>query len=213
MMMVHTPYPLMIYFVLWLIAVAASLGYLFRHRVTCSLLRESYRSFLFEGWKLFTFAVATGLVTLAAPYSGDPTWDFFDSLLISTLTYLLAPWAVGVLYRGLAARKVDAAFGVACCLFFVPCWTYDLYILLRDGIYPSTWYSNLVLTGGITLIAGLFWNLCHVEGTGVTFAFRLEGWPQVAPTPLRKIFWSCFFLSLPVIAAIAWFVFTFLMIG
>jgi len=211
--MTRIPFPLMVYFASWVIALAVSLTWAFRHRDTFPLLGKAYRSFLFEGWKLFTFAVATAFVTLSAPYSGDPIWDFFDSLLISSLTYLLSPWAVGVVYRGLSSRRVDATFAVACCLFFVPCWAYDLYILLRDGIYPSTWASNLVLSGGITLIAGMFWNLCHVEGTGVTFAFKQEPWPSVPPTPLAKVFWPCFFLSLPVIAAIGWFVVTFLMAG
>ncbi|BCS95382.1 hypothetical protein DSLASN_10140 [Desulfoluna limicola] len=207
------PFPLQIYFAVWVLAVVASLVWLVRHQKTCSLLGTAYRSFLFEGWKLFTFAVATALVTLSAPYSGDPTWDYFDSLLISALTFLLSPWAVGVVYRGLVSRRFDAAFAVACCLFFVPCWVYDLYILLRDGIYPSTWASNLVLSGGLILIAGMFWNLCLIEGRGVSFAFRLEEWPDVVATPFKKVFWPCFFLSLPVIAAIGWFVVTFLMAG
>jgi len=34
-----------------------------------------------------------------APYSGDPTWDYADAAFMCILTYITAPWAVGVLYR------------------------------------------------------------------------------------------------------------------
>jgi hypothetical protein len=171
------------------------------------LVQKSYWQFLFEPWKLFTFAVATMGIALAASYSGDPTWDLPNSIIISILTFGFAPWSVAVIYRHLRSRKFSFELWVAGCVFFLPCWTYDLYILLRDKIYPPTWYPNLYLSGGITLIAGLFWSLYYRDDSGLTFAFTRQEWPAVGPTPFRKVFWPCFFLGIPVAASIGWFVY------
>ena len=35
----------------------------------------------------------------------------------------------------------------------------DMLARASDGYYPSTWASNLGLSGPIPLLAGLFWNL------------------------------------------------------
>ena len=200
---------LKVYFAVWFSALMLSFIYVFRNRATCSLVQKIYWKFLFERWKLFTFAVATLILTLAAPYSGDSTWDFADSIIISILTYCFAPWSVAVLYRNLRSRKLNADFWIASCVFFIPCWAYDLYILLRDGIYPPTWYPNLYISGGMTLNAGLFWNLYYCEDHGLTFAFTLEEWPSVGRTAFKKVFWPCFFLSIPILASIGWFVYMF----
>jgi hypothetical protein len=200
---------LKVYFAAWTSALMLSLFFVYRNRTTCSLVQGAYWKFLFEPWKLFSFAVATLCVSLAAPYSGDPTWDLADSIIISILTYFFAPWSVAVLYRNLRSRKFSADLWVALCLFFIPCWTYDLYILLRDNIYPPTWYDNLYISGGMTLIAGLFWNLYYCDDLGLTFAFKLEEWPSVGQTAFKKVFWPCFFLSIPIVASIGWFVYMF----
>ena len=42
-----------------------------------------------------TFVVATAGITLIAPYSGDPTWDYVDSVFMSVLAFATAPWVVG----------------------------------------------------------------------------------------------------------------------
>ena len=198
-----------VYFAVWVSALMLSLFYVYRNRATCSLVQKAYWKFLFEPWKLFTFTVATLFITVAAPYSGDSTWDLPDSIIISIFTYCFAAWSVAVFYRNLRSWKFNSDFWVALCLFFIPCWTYDLYILLRDGMYPPTWYPNLYLSGGMTLIAGLFWNLYYRAGHGLTFAFTLKEWPPAARTPFKKVFWPCFFLSLPIVASIGWFVYMF----
>ncbi len=206
-MQFHIATELKIYLALWLSALILSLFAVFRNRKECSLLQKVYWKFLFERWKIFTFAAATLIITLVAPYSGDPTWDVPDSIIISMLTFILAPWSVGVLYRSLRSWKFNIEFWIGLCFFFIPCWTYDLYILLRDKIYPPTWYDNLYISGGIVLIAGLFWNLYYRDAYGLTFAFKLNEWPSVGPTPFNKVFWPCFFLSIPVILSIGWFVY------
>ena len=172
-----------------------------------SLTSSTYWKFLLEPWKFFTFVCAMLMITLAAPYSGDHTWDMTDSIVISILTYALAPWSVAVLFRNLREKIFGQEMFAACCFFWIPCWAYDLYILLRDGFYPPTWLSNLVLSGGITVCAGLFWNLYWSEKTGLTFAFMLQHWPPAEKTPFRKVFWLCCMIGVPVFLSIAWFVY------
>ena len=70
---------------------------------------------------------ATTWITLIAPYTGDPTWDYFDALFMSVLAFTTAPWTVGTLYRvvqsQLPARQGFVAFGVG---MFSASWSYDL---------------------------------------------------------------------------------------
>jgi hypothetical protein len=200
------PFGLQLYMAGWLTALAVSVGLVVRRRPGCTLLQSAYWRFLFEPWKAAAFLAATLIITLAAPYSGDPTWDVPDSLIISAAVYLLAPWCVAVIARGLRQRTFDWQTAVAVCFFFVPCWIYDGYILGRDGYYPATWSSNLVLSGGITFIAGLFWNLFWTPRTGLTFAFLSDPWPPAERTPLRKVLWPCMLLAVPVAASVGWFV-------
>jgi len=193
--------------ILWVSALLISLLFLFKNRNTWLLTSRTYWQFLFEPWKLVTFLCALLMITIAAPYSGDHTWDVTDSIFISILTYTLAPWSVAVLFKNLKEKLFGQEVFVALCFFWVPCWAYDLYILLRDGFYPPTWSSNLVLSGGITFCAGLFWNLYWSEKTGLTFAFMLKKWPPGEKTPFRRVFWFCCVIGIPVLFSIIWFVY------
>lgn len=196
--------------ILWVSATLVSLLLLYKNRSTWSLTSQAYWRFLSEPWKFVTFLCALLAITLAAPYSGDYTWDTTDSIVISILTYALAPWSVAVLFRNLREKIFGQEMFAAFCFFFIPCWAYDLYVLLRDGFYPPTWSSNLVLSGGITFCAGLFWNLYWNEKTGLTFAFLLKEWPPGEKTPFCKVFWLCCAIGVPVFLSIAWFVYMYL---
>ncbi len=147
---------------------------------------------LLAPWKLVTFFVATTGITLIAPYTGDPTWDYVDALFMSVLAFTTAPWTVGALYR-VIQRKLPVQQGfVACCVWmFSASWSYDLYLLVRDGFYPGTWLANLLASSLLYLSAGLFWSLQWTVETGITFAFTYPDWPQ-QPTdsPFGKIFWA-----------------------
>ena len=50
-------------------------------------------------WKLITFIIAFISFNLIGPFSGDPTWDLYTSSAMSLLTYLSAPWSVGIFYK------------------------------------------------------------------------------------------------------------------
>ncbi len=179
------------YVAAWALACVVALVLLAAGRGSFALVRRDYWRFLAKPWKIGTFLTATGGLTAIAPYTGDPTWDYVDSIVMSVLTYLTAPWAVGAMYK-VARRRLAPSQGyvAACVWMFTASWFYDLYILLRDGIYPGTWASNIVLSSILYAAAGMMWNLDWREGRGVFLAFVEEDWPSPNATPVfDKIFW------------------------
>jgi hypothetical protein len=108
-----------------------------------------------------------------------------------TLTYLSAPWSVGTLYcAGKKRATLSHAFIALCVWMFSASWSYDLYLVLRDGDYPITWFSNIFASSVLYVSAGLFWSLDWVRGKGVTFAFLEENWPyDVTETAFSRIVW------------------------
>lgn len=142
-------------------------------------------------WKIITFVISTVGLTAIAPYTGDPTWDYFDALFMSVLTFLSAPWVTGTLYKtakgNLPMKQALVAF---CVWMFSASWSYDLYILCRDGYYPPTWLPNIVLSSILYISAGLLWNLDWKKEKGVIFAFVEEDWPAPVCQPVfMKIVW------------------------
>jgi hypothetical protein len=140
---------------------------------------RAYFAFLALPWKLATAGIGLAFFVLVAPYTGDPTWDRVDAGFMSGLTFLTAPWSVGALYR-VARRRLPLRQGlVAGCLWLLSAsWSYDLYILLRDGHHPPTWAYNLIASSVLYGSAGLLWNLEWREGRGVVFGFMQDDWPR-----------------------------------
>jgi len=198
-----------IYLASWSLALAISLFFVLRNRKDYEFLHSSYWLFLTERWKVVTFLIATAIITIAAPYSGDPTWDYADSIIISVLTYLFAPWSVAIIVRSVRGRNLGAKLFVALCFFMVPIWAYDLYILFRDQVYPPAWQSNISISGVIVVSAGLFWNLGWKEGVGAVFVFSEKTWPPTWRTSFRHIAPYAFLLMIPVIGSVFWFVYVF----
>ncbi len=153
--------------------------------------RPVYWRFLLTPWKLTTFAVAATGLTLIAPYTRDPTWDYVDASFMAVLTFCTAPWAVGAMYK-VRKRELPLAQGfVALCVaLFSASWSYDLYLLIRDGYYPVTWWANLFASSLLYLCAGLFWSLDWKPETGLTLAFMERDWPAPAAGPVfAKVLW------------------------
>jgi len=117
-------------------------------------------------------------MTVIAPYTGDPTWDYFDAAFMSFLTFVTAPWVVAVIYRVLHRRESLTTFYCALCLWmFSASWSYDLYLVLRDGSYPLTWLPNIFASSVLYLCGGLLWSLEYRDGRGVIFGFMESEWP------------------------------------
>lgn len=148
------------YMAIWMSACLVAIGICIRNPGAFSLLRPEYQRFLLAPWKIATFAMATAGLTIIAPYSGDPTWDYVDALFMSILTFCGAPWVVGVIYLCARRRRSLTHLFVALCLgLFSVSWSYDFYILMRDGFYPATWFANIFASLSLYIPAGLLWNL------------------------------------------------------
>lgn len=192
----------------WLAACAIAIGLLARAPRRCSICSRAYRRWLAAPWKLVTFTIATTGLTLIAPYTGDPTWDYVDALLMAALTFATAPWAIGTLYLGLRGRTTwDAAFVAACLWLLSASWSYDGYLLLRDGRYPDTWLSNLFASSVLYVAAGMLWNLEWRPPRGVIFGFMEPGWPLPASgTQFARLVWMALPFMALATAAILYFV-------
>jgi hypothetical protein len=165
------------YTVAWVLACVFALVLCMRNRTQFALV--DYWRFLFTPWKVVIFSIALlGMVWLG-PKSGDPTWDWVDATFMSVLTFLGAPWTIGILWRSLRRRVAWWQTYIAGCLWmFTTSWSYDLYIVLRDGVYPPSWLANMAASSILYLLAGLLWNLEWSAMQGATLAFLHEGWPH-----------------------------------
>jgi hypothetical protein len=183
------PEDMRVYLVAWLLALALGVALALKHRRRVSLLGAAYRRFLRVPWRLATFAIATAALVVVAPYTGDPTWDYYDATFMAVLTFATAPWALGCLYRALRGRRDPVEIYVAACAWmFSTSWSYDLYYLVRFGFYPPSWLSNIGASAILYGAAGLFWNLDWRPGRGVTFAFLEPDWPSAsAGGPFTKV--------------------------
>jgi len=195
------------YIALWGLASLVALAIVLRQPSDFAFTHPEYRRFLGVPWKLATFLLAAATITLIAPYTGDSTWDWFDGLFMSLLAFAGAPWVVGVLWLS-ARRKAPAKqLYVALCLWlFSASWSYDLYILLRDGHYPLTWLPNIFASSVLYLSGGLMWNLDWHSGRGLTLSFLEPDWPAAAPArDFGKLFWLALPFMIICATALLWF--------
>ena len=171
------------YLIFWIsLCIGAVISVALNWRNLCRVY-AGYLSFIFQKWKLVTFAVATITLVSVSFYANDPTWDVIDSTFMAVMTYLSAPWAIGVMFR-FFRRTVPAwhVYLALCAWMFSASWSYDLYQYLRSGFYPESWLSNLQLSSVLYFSAALMWNLTYQRGRGVDFAFRQHEWFSVNQT-------------------------------
>jgi hypothetical protein len=134
--------------------------------------------------------------------TSDPTWDYVDAAFMSVFAFATAPWVVGTLYRAVRGRATSEQIYVAVCVWlFSASWSYDLYLLFRDGFYPVTWWGEpRRLVGALSLrrtLLGLAWS----PSAGGMFAFTQEDWPHASgPTTVdfRRIVWPALSIMLVV---------------
>ncbi len=191
------------YMAAWATLCALALIIYFKNRKSFAFSNRNYLGFLLVKWKVGTFLCATTGITLIAPYTGDPTWDYVDALLMSVLTFISAPWSIGALYL-VARRKFPfkQAIVAFCAWMFSASWSYDLYLVLRDGQYPPTWFSNIFASSVLYAAAGLLWNLEWRPGRGVTFSFLEPGWPAPLAEPgfIKILGYAAPFMVLAIVA-------------
>jgi hypothetical protein len=192
------------YIIGWVAACFVALYLFIKERGNIGLSRAAYWRFIFKPWRLMTFAIACLGMIVIAPYTGDPTWDYFDAFFMSTLTYLTSPWSIGALYNaGKGKLKLSHAYVAICLWMFSASWSYDIYLLLRDRNYPITWFSNIFASSVLYVSAGLFWSLDFIQGKRVTFAFMEKNWPDsTSESPFSKIMWY----ALPFMALVSFLI-------
>lgn len=168
------------YMTAWGLACLLAVVLMVRLRRELDLFRREYWTGLLQRWKWISFAVAAAGMVVIAPHTGDPTWDYFDAAFMSVLAYATAPWAVASIYLVVRGRRPPVhAYVAACVWMFSASWSYDLYLVLRDGAYPLTWFPNIFASSALYLCAGFMWSLEYVEGRGVIFGFMDQRWPAV----------------------------------
>ena len=198
------PFDIKLYIVVWSAACIVALALFLRRPSSFYISSRAYWHFLTEPWKVATFVAGAALITLVAPYTGDPTWDYTDGFFMSVFCYATAPWVVAVLFFSVRRRvRLVEIYVAVCAWLFSASWSYDSYLLWRDGFYPSTWFPNLFASSFIYLCAGLFWNLEWVPHRGVIFSFMREGWPSRPDvTAHAKLVIYALMLALPALGAV-----------
>ena len=164
---------------------------------------REYRRFLCVPWKVCLFVPAFFFVTFAGRLTDDETWDWVTGSGMAILTFLTAPWVVGLIYQVFVGRRPVRYLIVALALLlFSSSWFYDGYLLWRDGAYTGRWLGNLVLSPFIYMAAGLLWNLeakprvgFH-DDSGFQLSFVREDWPS---PPVDTRFGPILFVSIPLI--------------
>ncbi|PLX76606.1 MAG: hypothetical protein C0615_06540 [Desulfuromonas sp.] len=171
--------PFKAYILFYLLACVLAGVLLYKKRRSLELFKRDYWQLLFQPWKVVTFVVGTIGMAVIAPYTGDPTWDYYDSTMMCVLAYLTAPWAIGTLFLKLRGKTSWTKTYIAACVWmFTVSWSYDLYMLLKDGYYPMTWLPNIFASSVIYVCAGMMWSLEWYEGKGVVFSFMQPSWPE-----------------------------------
>lgn len=189
------------YMFCWVLLLVSAGALIVRDQAHLGLFSRQHLRFLLEPWKLATFAVATAALAALAPVVDLPTWDVPVSVLMGTAVYLTAPWSIAQLARPGTLRERRVNVYAAAVLLFVPCWSYDLYWLIRDGAYPATWAANLVFSGCVSAIAGVVWNVGYRADETSRFAFRWRSWPPTERSPLRRVLPTLVLLGSPVVLA------------
>ena len=168
--------------------------------------REYWR-FLCVPWKLWLFMPALLFVSFAGRFTNDETWDVVTGSGMAILTFLTAPWSIGLIYQVLVGQRPLRYLIVAIALLlFSSSWFYDGYLLWRDGAYTSRWAGNLMLSPFIYVAAGMSWNLeakenrGFLDGGGFRLSFVRADWPS---RPVDTGFGPLVLVSIPFIVIAA----------
>jgi hypothetical protein len=180
---VHLSLPFQVYICPWSNLTALAFGVAAADRQIMTEVR-SYLAFLGIPWKIALLVPAALFVTFAGQFAFDDTWDVVTGGGMSFLTYLTAPWSVGVAYLVAAGHRPirHAVIALVACLFSAS-WFYDAWLLYRDDYYTPMWMPNLLLSPFLYVAGGALWNLeVDAEGKPI-FGFFRKDWPAPPRSP------------------------------
>ena len=123
---------------------------------------KTYFRELIRPWKLCSFFIALGYYIWGACHYKTPTWDVPISIIMSTLTYLIAPRTVDVIYYVVTYRPPKwISVLVMCGVVIYSCasGSYELYNLWNIGYWPPpTYWVNLYYSSLMFIAAGMLWR-------------------------------------------------------
>ena len=166
----------LVYLAMACVITCAACALAVRHRASFALFQQGYRAQLLSRPRLVLFATAWAAFVVLAPLTGDPTWDAIDASFMSIGCYALAPWTLGVLYRAKRESMREVVVAIVLSLF-VSSWSYDLYLVVRDGVFPPTSVPNLFASLILYVLGGLFFSLGEHGERGLVFVFMDSRWP------------------------------------
>ena len=123
---------------------------------------QGYAKELFRPWKFITFSMALGYYIWGAYHYKCPTWDVPVSIIMSVLTYVLAPWTVKSLYHLILKRPKFWFIKLLICVVVIYACasaSYELYNWWHLGYWPPpTYWVNLWYSTCAFLAAGILWK-------------------------------------------------------
>ena len=118
----------------------------------------AYAKELIRPWKLVTFVIAEAILLYGAMTMGIKDWDVGVTLLMGSLTYLLAPWSVYIIHHAVRYRPQLWYLHIMAALLvglFVIDWAYMGYHTLVGNVTYREY--NFYASTPIFFMAGVFW--------------------------------------------------------
>jgi len=119
---------------------------------------RGYARELLRPWKLFTLAVGLSWLLYGALNYGISDWDVGDSLIMAGLTYLTAPWSLGVILACLHRRLRYWPLWILLALFTAWAAVDGSYVAYNSVVHhPRYRWANLYASSILYFLAGAIW--------------------------------------------------------
>ena len=167
------------YLITWSLLTTIWFFLLIKYKNNILLFSKEYYNFIFIKWKVIIFFIAFILLCIIANLWLDPTWDIPETIIMSALTYITAPYSIWIIFRYIKwlNKKFYELYIAIILLFFTSAWIYDLYAMLfLLWEYPLTAFSNLLLSPFIYLFAWMIWNLWYSKKDWIIFLYDKKNW-------------------------------------
>lgn len=144
-----------------------AVGLIFKNRVKYNFLTSEYWRFIFTPTRFLIYLVGSLALILPVPYINYHSWDYPIAIFQPILSYLTAPWAIGIFYKFTKGTFIiDEIFVAFCLMLFAGSWSVELYLIFRDGSYMPDWLINIPIGIGCYVLMGILWNIEFKNGKG-----------------------------------------------
>jgi hypothetical protein len=126
---------------------------------TSALPDRAYFRELRRPWKLATFAGAEAVLLYGALTMGIGDWDVPVTLIMGTLTYVLAPWCVHLVHRAYRARPRHWPWHVGLSLALAVFVVDTVYLAYSRAVgNPTDSEGNFYASFPLFYLAGVLWS-------------------------------------------------------